>query len=319
MTIYKKFHARDPHSPAFLFHLLIRILLLLAAGGATAAAAPIPIAVSILPQKHFVEKIAGERVNVMVMVRPGASPALYEPRPGQMIKLHSTAMYFAIGVPFEKTWLPRIVDLNPELPILHTEKGIQKMFMEKHKHREDPEQKKDFKQHMHDEKHKILDPHIWLDPKLVQIQARNILNGLKRVDPDHTQEYERNFASFIAETTRISQEIRDILAPIPVSGRTFMVFHPSWGYFARAYGLRQFPIESEGKEPGPAELARIIEQGKRLKVRTVFVQKQFSTKSAELIAHGMQAKVVLLDPLAENWDENLLHAARAIASALGDE
>jgi zinc transport system substrate-binding protein len=168
--------------------------------------------------------------------------------------------------------------------------------------------------HGHD--HGALDPHIWLDPALVKIQAANIRDGLSAVDPEGTDVYARNTAAFLQELDELDREIRDILAPIPADRRTFLVFHPSWGYFARAYGLTQAPIEVDGKEPSPRDMARIIAMGRETGARVVFVQPQFSQKSASVIAAQIDARVVRLDPLAEDWSANLLGAARAFAEAL---
>ena len=297
----------------------IILSLFLVAAPAVVSAAPLSVSVSILPQKYFVEQIAGNRAEVMVMVRPGASPATYEPRPRQMRRLESGDLYFAIGAPFERTWLPKIAALNPNLPIVHTEDGIQRIPMEEHDHDDHHTHKAHKETQAHARELEIPDPHIWLAPKLVAVQAKNILRGLQQVDPGHADEYKRNCDRFLSSIADTDRKISDILAAIPEHERTFMVFHPSWGYFARAYDLRQIPIESEGKEPGPRQLAKIIDQGKELNIRAVFVQKQFSSKSAELIARGMGARVVALDPLAENWEENLIKAAKAIATALKND
>ena len=118
---------------------LLLLLLLLCAGlRSTSATAgePIPVFVSIPPQKYFVEKIGGNLVNVSVMVQPGANPHIYEPRPNQMTALSKTRIYFAIGVTFETVWLPKFAKLNPQMRIVHTDKGIDKMAMVAHHHDE---------------------------------------------------------------------------------------------------------------------------------------------------------------------------------------
>ena len=168
----------------------------------------------------------------------------------------------------------------------------------------------------HHHEHGTLDPHIWLDPALVKIQAANIRDGLSRVDPEGSAAYAANTARFIEELDRLDAEIRAILSPIPENRRSFLVFHPSWGYFAKAYGLRQVSIEVEGKEPSPKDMARIITQGREEGVRVIFVQPQFSEKSAQTIARQLGASVVRLDPLAADWDENLRRASRAFVDAL---
>jgi zinc transport system substrate-binding protein len=164
--------------------------------------------------------------------------------------------------------------------------------------------------------HEGLDPHIWLDPALVRIQAERIRDGLAKVDPAGAQAYAAGCEAFQRELDDLDREIRAILDPIPAGRRTFLVFHPSWGYFAKAYGLTQAAIEVEGKEPSPRDMARIIAMGKESGARVVFVQPQFSEKSASVIARQIGAEVVRLDPLAEDWADNLRRAARAFAAAL---
>ena len=99
-------------------------------------------------------------------------------------------------------------------------------------------------------------------------------------------------------------------------GLGFMVFHPSWGYFAETYGLKQIPIEIEGKDPKPAQLKEIIDTAKKKEIKVVFVQPQFSTKSAKLVAGEIGGQVVFADPLAEDWYSNLAEVADKFAAAL---
>ncbi len=156
-----------------------------------------------------------------------------------------------------------------------------------------------------------MDPHIWLSPSLVKTQAAAIAEGLSTVDPDNAAAYAKNLAGFHSELDSLDAEIRSLVQPH--AHKSFMVYHPSWGYFAQAYGLKQIPIEAEGKEPGPRELQKLIAYGKEHGVAAIFVQKQFSGKSAKLIAAEIGAEVVELDPLAPAWADNLLNAAKAIA------
>ncbi len=283
----------------------------------------IPVFVSIVPQKYFVEKIGAERVDVQVMVQPGASPATYEPKPGQMADLSKARVYFAVGVPFENAWLDKIAASNPAMMIVHTDQGIQKIPMAVHHHGE--EKIAHFKK---DEDHPAvdhqraadsdlagrrpseLDPHIWLSPPLVIRQADTILKALQAIDPSHRSDYEANYQAFVSEIKALDDELRNILAGR--QGEHFMVFHPSWGYFARAYGLEQVAAEMEGKVPKPAQLKELIVRARVLDIKVIFVQPQFSTKSAELIAREIGGQVVFADPLAEDWPDNLRKVAQQI-------
>ena len=275
---------------------LIRVMMIVAvmvicvnAFGVEAQGWKVKTFVSIVPQKYFVEKIGGELVDVSVMVLPGNSPATYEPKPKQMVSLSGTKVYYAIGVPFEKVWLKKITAINPEMLLVHTEAGIEKTSMNS------------------DKRDGIKDPHIWLSPPLVMIQARNILSALLKVDPGNSSIYEKNYKKFIMEIVDLDAELRGIF--LGKEGARFMVFHPAWGYFARTYGLKIVPIESEGKDPKPAALHRLIKKAKEHDINVVFVQPEFSIKSAKIIAKEIGGQVAFASPLALNWKKNLKEVA----------
>ncbi|MBF0572876.1 MAG: zinc ABC transporter substrate-binding protein, partial [Desulfamplus sp.] len=293
--------------------------------------------VSILPQKFFVEQIGKDRVDVHVMVQPGASPHTYEPRPQQMTALSKTDIYFAIGLPFEKVWLEKISATNKNMKIINTDDGIEKIQMVRHNHNEEGDdvehkvtekksvkndkeqnikQKQELEPDLHKEhKHKgenkehngEPDPHIWLSPKLVIIQANHILEGLKSIDSKSGAFYDANYKEFILKIEKIDRDLKDIFKD--KKGVKFMVFHPSWGYFARDYNIQEIPIEKEGKNPRPAELQELINHAREDKILVIFAQPQFSTKSAKQIAREINGEVVFADPLAYDWFKNLVNSS----------
>ena len=259
------------------------------------------IIVSILPQKTFVQKIGGELVTVEVMVMPGSSPATYEPKPSQMRNLSKSELYFSIGVAFEQTWLKKFKNQNSKLTIVDSAKGVEKrVFKSSHSHRD----------------HRgIKDPHIWLSPKLVKIQVKNILNALVKIDKKNQDIYEKNYQNFIKEINILDDKIKNIFKTLP-KNRNFMVFHPTWGYFADDYGLVQMPIEIEGREPKFSELKKFIEKARKNSVKVIFVQKEFSSKMAKVIAKEAGAKVVKVSPLSPDWAKNLEIIAKIFVSNL---
>lgn len=270
------------------------------------AAEKLPVFVSIAPQKYFVERIGGDHVAVSVMVAPGASPATYEPRPGQMRALSAAVLYFAIGVPFEQVWLPRIAAANPAMKIVRTDRGIEKRAMTHHAHDDG-----------HAEaavSHGGADPHIWLSPSLVKLQAATIANALKEADPAHAADYQVHADAFFAELEALDKELRNLFAD--ATGARFLVFHPSWGYFADAYGLVQVPMEVEGKEPKPGQLRDLIEHARKNRISVILVAPQFSSRSAQVLAEEISGTVAVADPLAENWPDNLRTVARTIRGAV---
>jgi zinc transport system substrate-binding protein len=267
------------------------------------------VTVSILPQKYFLEQIGGEQVDVSVMVLPGANPATYEPRPRQMAKLTESKAYFAVGAPFETHWLAKFASFNPGMEIVHTQAGIAKLRMMSHHHEEGKGG------HGSEGRGEVLDPHIWLSPPLVMLQARNILEGLLKIAPEHRDLFEANYRKFIHEIVDLDLSIMARFKD-RAQGSRFMVYHPAWGYFARAYGLEQVPVEMEGKEPSPRELQHLIELARKDGIKVIFVQPQFSEKSADTIARAIGGKVMAADPLAQNWADNLEKVSAVFAEVL---
>jgi zinc transport system substrate-binding protein len=264
---------------------------------AAPASAPLPVFVSILPQQYFVEQVGGDHVAVSVLVGPGQSPETYEPTPKQMAALSRARIYFSIGVAFEDTWMKRIQAANPALRVAPIQRGVAILPLAGSGGEPGGS-----------------DPHVWTSPQRVKRMAANVRDALIQADPAQRGDYESNYRTFAAELDKLDGDIRTLLAP--ARGKAFMVFHPAWGYFAHDYGLRQIPIEAEGKEPGAKSLARVIELGKREGVKAIFVQSQFSRRTAETVAVAIGARVVAVDPLAENYPQNLLQVAREFAAAL---
>jgi zinc transport system substrate-binding protein len=292
------------------------IVFTLLIGQSVFAANRMTVFVSINPQKYFVQQIGKDLVDIRVMVPPGASPVTYEPRPKQMADLSTARVYFAIGVAFENAWLGKISAVNPEMKVIHTDKGIRKIPMAAHHHPDQAGQDDRKENHFDEAEHgdSGLDPHIWLSPPLVKIQARSILTALQEIDPGHQENYAANFHHFIDRIDELDAGLKKTFAG--KQNLQFMVFHPAWGYFGQAYGLKQVPIEIEGKSPKPARLKGLIEHARKKGIKVIFVQPQFSSKSAELVAGEIGGQVVVADPLAEDWLANLTTVADSFKAAL---
>ncbi|MFU8822077.1 MAG: metal ABC transporter solute-binding protein, Zn/Mn family [Gammaproteobacteria bacterium] len=298
---------------------LIACLLMLAALPLAAAqAAPLQVVASILPQQYLVERIAGERVEVLTLVQPGDNEATYSPGPATLAALDGARLWFTLGVHFENVWLERITRDRPELEVVHLAAGLPLRRTEGSlvslgapgAHDDD-----------HAGEHEGLpDPHTWTDPRLAARMVERIAETLVRLDPEGADGYLARAAELRAELLALHEEIAARLAP--AKGRAFIVFHPSWGYFADAYGLVQLPIEVRGSEPGPRGLAEIIRRGREAGARAVFVQQQFSQRSALAVAQALGAEVVEADPLALDYITNLrqvsIRMAEALAAAPGD-
>ena len=196
--------------------------------------------------------------------------------------------------------------------------GVERIEMLKHEHHNE-DKHEDHKNHEHKEEkhdeheHVGLDPHIWLDPISVKIQAKNIYEAMIKIDSANSEFYKTNYEEFIKELDTLDTDIKTLLTPH--KDKAFMVFHPSWGYFAKRYELEQISIEIQGKEAKPNELVELIEEAKKHDIKIVFVSPQFSQKSAQTISKNIGANVVVIDPLSDNWNENLLNVAKQIANS----
>jgi len=263
-------------------------------------------AVSIIPQTYFVERIAGERVAVMVLVGPGDSPATYEPTPRQLTGLADARVYFRIGVPMEQALVPRLARNYPQLAVVDT-RGTQATTP--HAAAPQPTHTDD---HGHD--HGEHDPHVWLSPRLAADQAAVIAATLARLDPSGADLYRGNLATLQAELSALDTEIGVLLAP--VRGGTIFVFHPAFGYFCGDYGLEQVAIEAGGLAPSPRHLTEVLSSARAAGARAIFVQPQSSTTAATTVATELGIEVVTLDPLARDYQENLGRIARAFRAAL---
>ncbi|WP_455206893.1 metal ABC transporter solute-binding protein, Zn/Mn family, partial [Kaarinaea lacus] len=266
------------------------------------------VGVSILPQKYFVERIAGDKARVIVMVGPGHNPATYEPKPRQLSQMEGAALYFLIGVPFETRWVNTFREINPNLTVIPLPESIELRPMSR-----GIESLLDNGNHDHSHA-SMLDPHVWLNPRLVKHIAQSIKTALVTHDPDNKHYYDSRYQQFIVELDELDQYIRQQLAGI--KNPRFIVYHPSWGYFADEYALQQIPIEIEGKQPGAKTLSKLIALAQKNQVKVIFVQQQFSDRDAKTVAAQVGAKILMVDPLAENYIENLKRISQLFAEAL---
>jgi zinc transport system substrate-binding protein len=265
------------------------------------------VTVSVVPQQYFVERIGGEHVAVTVMVGPGDNPTTYEPKPAQLKALSRSAAYFSVGVAFENVWLDRIAGANLDMRIVDTIEGIERHPMDTHNHPEGEEETEGLG---------APDPHVWVSPELVKIQARTIYGALAELDPDNEASYRANLDVFVNDIDDLISESRETLAG--VEKVKFMVFHPSWGYFAEDFGLEQIAIEIGGQEPSAQEMAGLIEEARAEGIRVIFVQPEFSTVDAETIAEEIGGEVLPVSPLAYDWLENLRTVANTLAEVLAE-
>jgi len=251
------------------------------------------VAVSILPLKEFVTEIGGDKVNVNVMIPPGAFPHSYEPKPVQLRQLKNTNLFVKVGTPveFEVNWMDKLLQINPQMCVIDASPGIDLIRSEDH-----------------------IDPHIWLSPKNVKLMVQSITRGLILADSINSQYYWNNQDIYLRKLDQLDQQISALL--VKKVRPEFIVLHPSWNYFARDYGLVQIGIEQEGKEPSAKHLQSLIDDATLKNISTIFIAPQDNPKNAYTIANELSASVQTIDPLNEHYLKNLFHVAQLISEAL---
>jgi zinc transport system substrate-binding protein len=264
------------------------------------------VTVSIIPQKYFVEQIAGDFYDVNVLVPPGASPDSYEPTPKQITMLANSESYIYIGhLGFEKSWLKKIVAAAPGLSLVSSSMGIDLL-------RGDCEHEQEGESHLAEG----TDPHIWNSPENVKKICGTMCGEFVRNHPEKQKDFEANMAVFFEKIDSLDIHLRNELNDC--QNHAFMIYHPALAYFARDYHLNQYSIEYEGKEPSPAYMKRMVDLAREKKINTIFIQAQFETAKAEVIAKEIGAKVVVVDPLAPDWMKEMTELGGKLKASLSD-
>ncbi len=294
---------------------IFAVVLVACTAPAWAFAAKMQVAVGVAPVAYFAKKIGGELIQTTLLVPAVADAHTYEPKPSQMRAISGAALYLSAGLEFEEAWEARLKGANPKMLWVETDAGLHKLPMpEGHDHHDKGHRQKAAPA-AHDD-HDELDPHVWVSPAQARQMSASIAGAMAKADPVHAKVYAANLAAFQKEIDALDAELKAIFAAVPAQKRSFLVFHPAWGYFARDYGLTQTSIEFEGKEPSPKRLAAIVTQAKAKGARAIFVQPQMSQRTAGVIAKAVGAKLVVADPLAEDWAANLRQVGKGFREAL---
>ena len=256
---------------------------------------------SILPLQYFTDQITGNLYTSVVMVPPGVGPETYNPTPRQMSEMSKAGAFFANGfLGFEDAFLENFKSINPNLAFINTSTGVELIRATGHDHGD----------HQHE---KGVDPHTWSSPDGARIIAKNIFDGMVKIDPANKVKFQENLDRLLTKIDSVDKVVKAILTDIP--SRKFMVFHPALGYFAREYNLEQLSIEFEGKIPTPKHIQGIVEEAKAQNIKYIMIQKEFDVENAEIIANETGSKVIQIDPLAYDWPGEMISLARKMAAA----
>ena len=255
------------------------------------ASGMIKVATTVPPLGAFVKAVGGEKVEVTVVVPPGAEPHTFEPTPSLMMDVAKANLYVMNGAGLE-FWMDKLLEANKRMVVVDSSQGVALL----------------------QENEGEIDPHIWLSLRNAAVQVNNICSGLIEVDSQNKDVYIKNRDAYLETLKALDVELNGTFAG--KKSRIFIVHHPAWTYFARDYDLSQVPLMENEKDPGPRYLGEVIDLARRNNITTIFVEPEFNPKSAQVIAGEMNASIVTIDPLAENYLENMLFASKEIALSL---
>jgi zinc transport system substrate-binding protein len=255
------------------------------------------IIVTIEPQRYFAEQLVDTSFLVVSMVAPGISPETYDPNPAQIAQIAHSKAYFCIGhIGFEEVWIDNLKKNNPGLLFYDNSKGIDWIVPENNTTR-----------------HSHPDPHTWTSPQEALIIARNMFDALLEIDPANQVFYQANLENLLRKIEETDRTIRSYLDNS--SQKAFIIYHPTLTYFARYYGLTQYVMEVDGKEPTPEQLKKLVDLVKEKNLKTIFIQQEFDRKNAEFLAREAGCRLVVINPLSYNWCDEMV----TIAKSLSDE
>ena len=260
------------------------------AGMAESNAKP-TVTVTIPPYQYFVDKIAGDKVDVNVMVSNGNNPETYEPNAQQMMELSNSALYLKVGsIGFEQTWIKKLQDNAPDMKVIDTSVGI--------KSAQTPGGN--------------IDPHVWMSCKNARIISSNMLKALCELEPKHKTFFQKNYQQLLSSIDRQDSIIRKSFKDNPEMVRKFVIYHPILTYFARDYQLEQLAIEEEGREPSAAQLKSLIERARKQKIRYCLIQAEFANRNTTTFIKESQTKAMDINPLQADWANAMKEVSLAV-------
>ena len=260
------------------------------AGMAESNAKP-TVTVTIPPYQYFVDKIAGDKVDVNVMVSNGNNPETYEPNAQQMMELSNSALYLKVGsIGFEQTWMKKLQDNAPDMKVIDTSVGITPAKTPGGN----------------------IDPHVWMSCKIARIISSNIFKALCQLEPENKTFFQKNYQQLLSSIDRQDSIIRKSFKDNPEMVRKFVIYHPILTYFARDYQLEQLAIEEEGREPSAAQLKSLIERARKQKIRYCLIQAEFANRNTTTFIKESQTKAMDINPLQADWANAMKEVSLAV-------
>ncbi len=268
------------------------------------------VAATIFPVYDIARSVAGDHVDVELIVEPGQSPHTFDATPGAIRRLQGASHVFAIGHELDD-WvvdLARAAEINTVVTVDH---GIALRDAQEH---EDHQEKGDHDEHdrdathndhadeheadEHGHHHGDTDPHYWLDPMNAALMAEHIAEVLSTEFPEHEDAFSQNAEAFASAVDQKNEEWEQAFDALDATPR-IVTMHDAFGYFAEHFGIdiaasiEPFP----GKEPTPQYLAELQGLIEETNVSAVFLEPQLSRDALAAFVEDTGVSLGTLDPL----------------------
>ena len=257
----------------------------------------IDVAVSIGPEVEFVKAVGGDKVNVILMVPSGSDPHTYEPLPGQLTRVSNAKMYAEVGTPveFEINYMGKIKSINPTMLVVNCSEGVNLIS--------------NTAENESDE----MDPHIWTDPKNAEIMVENIYQGMVQIDPADKEYFQKNRDQYLKKLKSLDKNTAKLLKE--KNSSTILIYHPAFGYYAKAYNLTMIAAMINDEEPSPQRIAMMVDTARKNNISTVFTEPQYDQKCMQSVASQINGRVVFVNDLDENYLQNMENIAKAFSES----
>lgn len=274
-------------------------------------------------------EVAGDVVEVMVLLGPGVDPHDYEPTAQEVAAIGESPLVLRNGLGLDD-FLDSAIESSGSVQVVTVTDGVElrPAGEDEHADEEDDEHADDASDEHADDEHGEFDPHVWHDPANVKVMIANITEALASAFPDHADAFRANGTAYQERMDEVDAEIRVLIDSIPEQNRKVVSSHDSFGYFLDRYGLEFIGAvipTSPGAEASARDIAELQETIEAENVRAIFAETSVDPTIAEQIASDTGISIVddlygdTLGPEgsgAETVDGMLLHNARRITEAL---
>ncbi|WP_050476782.1 metal ABC transporter substrate-binding protein [Herbaspirillum rhizosphaerae] len=261
-------------------HIVLGAAVLLAqVSSASAADARLPVVASFSILGDVVANVGGDRIAVTTLVGPDQDAHVFQPAPDHIKSVARAKLVVINGLGFEG-WMERVVqsaNYRGDIVVASNGIAVRDRISEEHDEHDG---------HDHDHHHGKNDPHAWQNPANIVVYTRNIVAALSKLDPAGAPVYQKNGDTYIAKLNELDRWATQQFAQFPDAKRKVITSHDAFEYFGAHYQVKFLAPQgvSTDSEPSAKEVANLIRQIRKEKIRAVFIENMSSPKLLQQIS-----------------------------------